>query len=74
MRSNQAMIRDQSHPDWIAIKYKCGGDHEELKILLKSCLIPSRFNEELSFRREITPFYRGKSREKYGPFDPVKVD
>ena len=36
---NPALIGSQSSLN--------AGDHEELKILLKNCLIPSRFNQEL---------------------------
>ena len=32
------------------------GDHEELKIFLSNCLIPSRFNEELRKKREYIVF------------------
>ena len=44
IRSNLVMIHDQSRPNWIAIESKQGegggGDHKELMILLKNCLIP----------------------------------
>ena len=74
MRSNQAMIRDQPGPDRIAIKSKSGRDHEELKILLKNCLIASRFNKELREEERIHRFLKKNSREKCGQFDPGKAD
>ena len=39
IRSNLATIHDQSRVDWIAIKSRTQGDHEELKILLQNFLI-----------------------------------
>ena len=52
IRSNLATIRDQSRLNLIAIKSRTRGDHRELKILLKNCLTPSRFNQELSYKEE----------------------
>ena len=52
IRSNVAMIHDQTHLNWIAIKSRMRGDHEELRILLKNCLILSRFNQELFYKEE----------------------
>ena len=51
-----------------------GGDHEELKILLKIYLITSRFNQELLRKREYIGCYKEIPREKYGPFDSEKTD
>ena len=52
LRSNLAMIRDQSRLNLIAIESRTQGDHEELKIFLQNCLISSRFNQELKFKEE----------------------
>ena len=48
------------------------GDHEELKILLKNHLIPSRFNQELTKEEKIHQFLKGNFRENFGPFDPME--
>ena len=56
--SNLAMIRDLSCLNWITIKSRIQGDHEELRILLKNRLISSRFNQELLKRREDINFSR----------------
>ena len=48
-----------------------GGDHEELKILLKNFLIPSRFNQELSYKGRIHRFLKGNFRENFRLSDPV---
>ena len=61
IRSNQAMIGDQSCLDWIAIKSRMRGDHEELKILLQNCSISSRFNQEFSIQRGEEPVLYKKS-------------
>ena len=43
-----------------------GGDHEELTILLKNRLIPSRFNQELLYTGGRTPLYRKFSTKNVG--------
>ena len=47
------------------------GDHEELKIFLSNCLIPSRLNQELRNKEGIHRFLKGDFRTSFGPFDPV---
>ena len=74
IRSNLATIRDQSHLDWITIKSRTRGGHEELRILLKNLLIPSQFNQELIYKRGRIPFYRRNRRENRRPSDSVKTD
>ena len=44
------MVRDQSCLEWITIKSRTCKDHEELRILVKNCLIPSRFNQEFFYK------------------------
>ena len=41
-----------------------GGDHEELKILRKNCLIPSRINQELRKEGKYIDFYKKNSTSK----------
>ena len=50
------------------------GDHEELKILLKNCLIASRFNQELREEERVHRFLMKNSREKCRQSDSVKAD
>ena len=52
IRSNLATIRDQSRLNRIAIESRTQGDHKELRIFLNNHLIPSRFNQELSYKEE----------------------
>ena len=73
MRSNQATIRDQSCLNPIEIESKMQGDHKELKIMLQNCLISSRFNQELSRRREYIDIYKKIPCEKCQPFDLMKI-
>ena len=47
------------------------GDHEELKIILSNCLIPSRFNQELRKTSGNTLLLKGIFAQKLGPFDQV---
>ena len=51
-------ICDQSRSDFDQNRVYMHTDHEELKIFLLTCLIPSRFNQELSLQRERTSIYR----------------
>ena len=37
-----------------------GGDHDELKIFLEICLVPSRIDQKLKFQREKTLLFKGK--------------
>ena len=60
IRSNLAIIRDKSRLDWITIKSRTCGDHEELNVLLKNRLIPSRFNQDL-LKEDNTSVLIGKS-------------
>ena len=42
IQSNQAMNRDESGINLIAIESRTQGNHDELKICLQNCLITSR--------------------------------
>ena len=63
---NPALIRSQSSLE--------RRDHEELRILLKSRLIPSRFNQELRYKEEEHCFYRRNLWENYRPLDSMRTD
>ena len=52
IRSNIITIRDQSRINWITIESRMQEDHDELRIWLKNYLIPSGFNQELSYKEE----------------------
>ena len=58
MRSNQAMIRDQSCVNLIRIESRTQGDCDELKIMLQNGLISSRFNQELRIHKKNMIFIR----------------
>ena len=58
MRSNQAMIRDQSCLNPIGIESKTQGDRDELKIMLQNRLISSRYNQELREEDSTSIFIR----------------
>ena len=49
------------------------GDHEELKILLKNHLIPSRFNQELRYKGREEHRFIEKVCENRGPFNILKI-
>ena len=66
---NRAPIGSQS-----SLNAGGGEGHDELKILLKNCLIASRFNQELRFKGKNIGIKRRNLREKLGPFDPVRVN
>ena len=68
------MINDQSYLNMIAIESRMQGDHEELKILLQSCLISSRFNQKLGLQRKNLDFYKKFHRENCAPSDSLKDD
>ena len=72
-RSNLTMIRNQSHLDWIAIKFRTWGSQRTQGFpqkLLNFFAIQSR----LKIQRGRTPFYRRNRRENRGPSDSVKID
>ena len=47
------------------------GDHDELEIFLKICLIPSRIDQKFKKKREIHGFLKGKLGPILRPFDAI---
>ena len=73
IRSNLETIRDQSPLDWIAIKSRTRGNHEELKISFQNFLIASRLIKSADTKREEHHFYKRNPCENRGPFDLMKI-